>query len=97
MRWNPYINAIGAALYVWGIGFLIQYISSLHRDTPDNVTGSVAALSLFVCSAAIMGFLFFYYPAVLLVDKKRDEAVFFFLKTLGTFGLITVLAVLTIL
>jgi hypothetical protein len=97
MRWNPYLNAIGAAVYIWGIGSLIQYIGSLHRDTPDNLVGSIAALSLLVFSAAVMGFLFFYRPAVLLVENKRDEAVLFFLKTLATFGVITVLVVLTVL
>lgn len=97
MRWNPYLNAVGATAYVWGIGFLINRIASLHRDTPDNLTGSVAFLSLVVFSAAVMGFLFFYRPVVLLVENKRDEAVFFFLKTLGTFGAITLLVILTVL
>jgi hypothetical protein len=97
MRWNPYLNAIGAAAYIWGVGFLIHYISYLHHDTPDNLTGSIAAISLLVFSAAVMGFLFFYRPAVLLMENKRDEAVFFFLKTLGTFGAITLLVVLTVL
>jgi len=97
MRWNPYLNAIGAAAYIWGVGFLIHYIGSLHRDTPDNLIGSIAALSLLVFSAAVMGFLFFYRSAVLLVENKRDEAIFFFLKTLGTFGVITLLVILTVL
>jgi hypothetical protein len=44
-----------------------------------------------------MAFLFFYRPAVLLVQSKRDEAVYFFLKTLGTFGAITVLVILAVL
>ena len=97
MRWNPYLNAIGAAAYVWGVGFLIHYISSLNRDTPDNLTGSIAALSLLVFSAAVMGFLFFYRPGVLLVENKKDDAISFFLKTLGTFGVITLLVILTVL
>jgi hypothetical protein len=97
MRWNPYLNAIGVAAYIWGVGFLIHYIGSLHHDTPDNLTGSIAALSLLVFSAAVMGFLFFYRPTVLLVEDKRDEAVFFFLKTLGTFGAITLLVILIVL
>ena len=96
MRWNPYQNAIGAAAYIWGIGLLIHHIASLHHDTPDNLTGPIAALSLLVFSAAVMAFLFFYRPAVLLVENKRNDAVFFFLKTLGTFGVITVLVILTV-
>ena len=97
MRWNPFINAAGAAAYIWGIGLLIHHISSLHHDTPDNLVCSIAALSLLVFSAAVMGFLFFYRPAVLLVENKRDEAVSFFLKTLGTFGVITLFVILTVL
>jgi hypothetical protein len=97
MRWNPYLNAITASAYIWGIGFLINYISSLHHDTPDKLTDPIAALSLLVFSVAVMGFLFFYRPAVLLIDNKRDEAVSFFLKTLGTFGVITLLVILTVL
>lgn len=96
MSWNPYLNAIGAAGYIWGIGLLIHHIASLHHDTPDNLTGSIAFISLVVFSAAVMGFLFFYRPAVLLIEGKRDEAAFFFLKTLGTFGAITVLVLLTV-
>ena len=97
MRWNPYLHAIGASAYIWGIGSLIHYISSLHRDTPDNLVGSISAISLVVFSAAVMAFLFFYRPVVLLIENKKDEAVFFFLKTLGVFGAITLLVVLTIL
>jgi hypothetical protein len=97
MRWNPFLNAIGAAAYVWGIGLLIHHIASLHHDTPDNLVGSIAALSLLVFSAAVMGFLFFYRPAILLLENKRGEAVSFFLETLGIFGAITLLAILTVL
>ena len=97
MRWNPFLNAAGAAAYIWGIGLLIGHIARLHHDTPDNLVGSVAALSLLVFSAAVMAFLFFYRPVVLLLENKRDEAVSFFLKTLGTFGAITLLAILTVL
>ncbi|PIP65778.1 hypothetical protein COU77_04005 [Candidatus Peregrinibacteria bacterium CG10_big_fil_rev_8_21_14_0_10_49_16] len=97
MRWNPYLHAIGAAAYIWGVGLLIAYISSLHHDTPDTFTAPIVALSLLVFSVATMGFLFFYRPAVLLLEKKREEAVLFFLKTLGTFGVLTLLVVLTVL
>jgi hypothetical protein len=93
MRWNPFINATGAAAYIWGIGLLFQYISSTMHNTPDTIFDPIAALSLFVFSAAVMGFLFFYRPTVLLLEHKRAEAVSFFLKTLGTFGAITILLI----
>lgn len=97
MRWNPYLNAVGAAAYIWGVGFLINYISSLHHDTPDNLVGSIAFLSLLVFSAAVMGFLFFYRPVALLIENKKNDAMLFFLKTLGAFGVLTLLVVLTVL
>jgi len=90
MPWNPYIHALAATTYIWGVGFLIHYISSIHHDTPDKFTDPIAALSLLVFSVAVMAFLFFYRPAVLLIENKRQEAVSFFLKTLGTFGAITI-------
>ena len=96
MRWNPFINAAGATAYIWGIALLISHISSLHHDTPDNLTGSIAALSLIVFSAAVMAFLFFYRPVGLLVENKKAEAVSFFLKTLGTFGALMLIVVLTV-
>ena len=96
MRWNPFLNAVGAAVYIWGMGLLIHHISSLHHDTPDNLVGSVAALSLLVLSAAVMGFFFFYRPVELLVENKRGEAVSFFLRTLGTFGVITLIAIFAV-
>lgn len=91
MRWNPFLNAASAAAYIGGIALLLQFISSLRHDTSDNLLGSIGAISLLVLSAAVMGFLFFYYPVVLLVENKRGDVVSYFLKTLGTFAVITAL------
>lgn len=96
MRWNPFINGIGAAAYVWGIGLLINHISRLHHDTPDNMIGSIAAISLFTFSAAVMAFLFFYRPIMLLIKGNTREAIVFFLKTIGVFGTITLVVILTL-
>ena len=97
MRWNPMLNAFGAVAYIWGIGLLIHHISSLHHDTPDKLVDSIAALSLVVFSVAVMAFLFFYYPLVLLMENKKNEALSYFLKTLGAFGAITALMIALIL
>ena len=97
MRRNPFLNASGAAAYIWGVGLLISHIARLHHDTPDNLVGTISAISLMVFSAAVMAFLFFYRPIVLLVENKRDEAVSFFLKTLGIFGAITALVLVVML
>lgn len=96
MKYLPFIHGIVASVYILATVTLISHIASLHHDTPDNILGSLAALSLFVFSAAIMAFLFFYRPVSLLIENKKREAISFFLKTLGTFGVLTILAVLTV-
>lgn len=93
MKWNPYLNGVGAAAYIWLLVLLITHIASLHHDTPDNVVGSVAAISLFTFSAATMGFLFFYRPVMLLIEQKKGEAITYFLKTLFTFGALGLIAI----
>jgi len=43
-------------------------------------------LSLFVLSAAIMGYLFLSEPLQLFLENKKQEAVTFFAKTVGIFA-----------
>jgi hypothetical protein len=93
MKWNPFINALGAVAYVGGVATFLHFIYSIRHDTPDTLLDSMAFLSLFVFSAAVMAFLFFYHPTVLVIENKKAEAVSYFLKTLGLFGAITILVV----
>ncbi|MFA6215471.1 MAG: hypothetical protein WC768_02810 [Patescibacteria group bacterium] len=90
MRWNPILNSAGAAAYIGAVALFMQFIQSLRHDTPDTLLDGMGALSLLVFSAAVMAFLFFYQPIVLLIENKKKEAVSYFLKTLGIFGVITV-------
>lgn len=46
-------------------------------------------LCLLVLSVALMAFLFFYEPVLLLLDDKRPEAVRFFLGTVAIFAGLT--------
>ena len=94
MRWNPFLNAIAAASYIGCIALTFQFISHYRANTPDTFLDPIAALSLLVFSVATMAFLFFYRPLTLLLDEKREEAVSFFLKTLGSFGIFTLCMVL---
>jgi len=86
VRWNPILNAVSAVAYVVAVALLIHAISSVRANTPDTLLDSIAALSLFTFSAAVMGFLFCYQPVALLIENKKKEAVSYFLKTLGAFG-----------
>ncbi|MBP7741324.1 MAG: hypothetical protein KA104_01360 [Candidatus Pacebacteria bacterium] len=89
MKWNPLINAVLAVLYIGAVVLFMHYIESLRHDTPDTFLDGIGAISLFVFSAAVMAFLFFYQPTVRLIENKKSEAVSYFLKTLGIFGLVT--------
>jgi len=89
MRWNPVFNALGAVTYIGAVVLFMQFIESVSRDTPDTPLAGMAALSLLVFSAAVMAFLFFYQPMVLLIESKKKEALSYFSKTLGIFGVIT--------
>ncbi len=91
MRLNPYLHAAAAASYVGAVVVFLNFISSFRHDTPDTLIDSLGFISLLVCSAAVMAFLFFYQPLVLLLEHKKREAVVFFIKTLGTFAAFTLL------
>jgi len=90
MKWNnPIINAVAASAYIAALSLFIHYVSSLRHDTPDTLLDGMGFLSLFVFSAAVMAFLFFYKPTLLLIENKKAEAISYFLKTLAAFGVIT--------
>lgn len=92
MKWNPFLNALAAAGYIWCVALFFLYMSLTQSDKPDSFAAPVGALSLLVFSVALMAFLFFYHPAVLLMENKRKEAVTYFFKTLFSFGVLAVAA-----
>ncbi len=89
MKWNPSVNAGLAVAYIGAVSVFLRFIESIRHDTPDTWIDGVGFMSLFVFSAAVMAFLFFYQPVSLLVDNKRAEAVSYFFKTIGIFGIVT--------
>ncbi|MGB3921903.1 MAG: hypothetical protein WBL19_01300 [Minisyncoccia bacterium] len=84
MNKNPFINAGLTFLYI------VFIVSVMFRINPDSrgetIFVPIIMLSLFVFSAAVMGYLFVYEPLQLHLDNKRQEAISFFFKTLGTFA-----------
>jgi NADH:ubiquinone oxidoreductase subunit 6 (subunit J) len=90
MRWNPLLNAGAAAAYIGAVALFMHFIGSLRHDTPDTLLDGMGVISLFVFSAAVMAFLFFYQPILMLIDNKKKEAVTYFLQTLAIFGAITI-------
>lgn len=85
MNLNPYLNAVAAAAYIGGIVLVID--NATRYVVTETIFVPMLILSLFVFSAAVMGYLFFFQPAVLFFNGKRKEAVTFFLKTVGTFAI----------
>ena len=96
MKWNPFINAAAASAYIGAVVLFMHYIQSFRHDTPDTLLDGLGVISLFVFSAAVMAFLFFYQPALKLIENKKDEAVAYFLKTLGIFGAITAIVLVLV-
>lgn len=90
MKWNPFFNAALAVAYIGAVAVFIRFIESLRHDTPDTWIDGLGFISLFVFSAAVMAFLFFYQPVLLLMENKKAEAVSYFFKTLTLFGATTI-------
>jgi hypothetical protein len=89
MKINPLINALAALSYIGLVVTFIRFMESTRHDTPDTPLDGLAFISLFTFSAAVMAFIFFYQPVLKLTEHKPQEALTYFLKTLGYFGLIT--------
>lgn len=89
MTKNPLLNAFSAAVYIALVATIMNYAHQV--DVPEQgILIPMAVLSLFVLSAAIMGYIFFYQPAQMYLDGDKKGAVDLFLKTLAFFACITV-------
>lgn len=85
MTQNPYLNALMAAAYIALIVSGIFFVGNF-AGPEESIFIPMAMLSLFVLSAAVMGYLFCYQPFRMYFDGKQKEAVAFFAKTVGTFA-----------
>ncbi len=82
---NPFTYASLAALYIACVVSGITCIGSFAGQN-ETILIPMAMLSLFVLSAAVMGFLFLSEPLLLCFESKRKEATSFFLRTIGYFA-----------
>lgn len=85
MTKNPFVNALAASAYIVVVAFTMFYASKAI-DHMESVMVPIFVLSLFVLSAAVMGFLFCYQPLRLFLDGDKQEGVVFFLKTTAIFA-----------
>jgi hypothetical protein len=92
MSTKPYINAGAAALYIITLVSLFHILSQTTQEN-SSLIAPVAFLSVFVLSAAFMGYAFVYQPLLLVLEGKKQEGVTLFLQTLGIFALFTAVAV----
>lgn len=90
MSKNPIGNAAAALCYVALVATVMYYGPKVVHPV-ESVLLPIAFLSLFVLSAAVMGYLFLYQPLQLYFDSQKKEALALFLQTVGSFGIITVL------
>lgn len=81
-----------AFLYVIVV-VIVMNLGTVLMSDQQSFMAPVAVISLFTLSAAVMGYLFCYQPASLYLDDKKKEAVSFFLNTVLTFGVLTVVVV----
>ncbi|MCC6448173.1 MAG: hypothetical protein IT215_05765 [Chitinophagaceae bacterium] len=81
---KPIIYSFSAVLYIIVIAFVMNSLS--ERLPGKTMVAPMIMLSLFVLSAAIMGFLFFSEPLYLYMNNKKKEAISFFFKTIGCFA-----------
>ena len=83
---KPFLRALGAAGYIAFIVLVINFTGTALEGQNETLVIPMTMLSLFVLSAAVMGFLFLSEPLYLLMDNKKQEALVFFGKTVGFFA-----------
>lgn len=86
---NPIVNAVLAGAYILVLVTLMQTFTK--PNTPDTFLDPVLALSVLTLSAAVMGYLFLAEPVRKYLDGQKMEATQIFLKTLGSFAVITLI------
>ncbi len=83
---KPFLHACGAALYIVAIVLIAQAVGTVLKNLQDTIVIPMTMLSLFVLSAAVMGYLFLAEPLSLLMENRKKDAIVFFGKTVGFFA-----------
>ncbi len=96
MNKNPLYNAILATAYIVLVASIVFY-GPRFAPRVDTVLAPIAFLSLFSFSAAVMGYLFVSEPIKMYIDGNKSGAINFFLKTLASFGTITLILMFALL
>jgi len=94
MTKNPFVNALSASAYIILGVTIMTFVTQPLRNKPDTFFAPIVFLSLLTLSVAVMAFLFFYQPLMLFIEGKKKEAVSLFVKTVGIFAAITLVALI---
>ena len=86
MTKNPLCNALFAIAYIIMLVSVVFTGPHLLNAPQQSIFYPMLALSVLVLSVALMAYLFFYQPVLMLLDGKRDEGVNLFLHTVGIFA-----------
>ncbi len=90
MKKTSLYHAILAAGYISILVSLMTLASNTLQIKEDNIFMPITMITLVTLSVAVMSYLFFYRPIVLLIENKRAEAVQTFLGTIAIFAGIAV-------
>ena len=81
---KPFYYALGAIVYI--VLIVLAMSATKYFPQKETIIVPITMLTLFVLSAAVMGFLFLSEPIKLFLEHRKQEAVIFFLKTVGFFA-----------
>jgi hypothetical protein len=97
MTKNPIYNALAAFGYIVVVVTAITLLSKVEANAElGQFLMPIIMLSLLTLSVATMGYIFFLQPIKLYLEKKKEDAIQLFLKTLGYFaGIVIVVLILT--
>lgn len=94
MTKNPIINALSASGYILLVVSVFTFISDTQSNKPDTFLAPIVMLSMLTLSVAVMAYIFFYQPLQLFISGKKKDSVDLFVKTVGVFGILTLLALI---
>ncbi len=90
MSKQPLLNALSAAIYIFLVVSVMTYVTQPLQDKPDTFFAPITVLFVLTLSVAVMAYLFFYQPLLILLDGNKKAAVNLFAKTVGYFAVFTI-------
>ncbi|MBX4212272.1 hypothetical protein KW787_02340 [Candidatus Pacearchaeota archaeon] len=93
---RAFIDALGTTVYIILVASFVFYLQRFSSKPDHTLLIPIAMLLLFVCSAAITGFLVLGKPVMLYMDGKKRESILLLSYTLGILFLITIVSFISL-